>query len=107
MKFLLLISAILVNVVSYCILKSVSGKSFNMVWLGKFSLGIILAGVTTFLFTLALKGLGLTVAYSVFCGGSIALIMVASLLLFQESIIWTNYFGVVVIIIGIVMVTIK
>ena len=107
MKFILLISAVVINVISYCILKSASGKPFNIVWLGQFSLGIILAGVTTFLFTIALKELGLTVAYSIFAGGSIALIMIASLLLFKEDINWTNFIGVGVIILGIVLVTFK
>jgi multidrug transporter EmrE-like cation transporter len=105
MKYLLLLTAIIVNVVSYIILKSISGRPHNFEWLIQFLAGLALAGCTTFLFTLALKDFNLSQAYPIFCGGSIALIFIVSYFLFREKTSILQGIGIITIIAGVYMVT--
>ncbi len=105
MKYLYLFLAVGFNAAAYMIFKSISTKQNGILWFGLFSIGLILGAINVFLFTKALKHLSLAIAYPIFSGASIALITLASYLIFGERISLTNIFGAGVIIVGIFFIT--
>jgi multidrug transporter EmrE-like cation transporter len=105
MKYIYLFLAVGFNTVAYIIFKSIAGKQYDAGWFTFFAAGLIFGAVNVFLFTKALQGLTLAVAYPVFSGASITLIMLSSYFFFGERISVTNILGACVIIGGIFLVT--
>ncbi|HWK07470.1 MAG TPA: SMR family transporter [Puia sp.] len=105
MKWIFLTSSILLNVLSYLVLKSIADRPYNPGWLARFAGGLALAGCTTFLFTRSLKDFSLALAYPVFCGASIGLILVASHFIFKDKLNLVNGAGILVILAGIFLVS--
>ncbi len=105
MKYTFLSLAILFNITAYIIFKSISGKQNNLLWYIIFCSGLIIAGINTFFFTKSLKDLNLGIAYPIFSGISIALIIFVSVFVFNEKMNLINIFGALIIIIGIVLLT--
>ncbi|TDX01468.1 DMT family transporter [Dinghuibacter silviterrae] len=107
MGYVLLAISTIINCLSYLVLKAVSGKSYSFQWVLQFTGGLILAGITTFLFTRSLKELKLSVAYPIFCGVSIILVLLTSWMAFHEKISLLNFMGAIVIIAGVYMVSVR
>jgi multidrug transporter EmrE-like cation transporter len=105
MKYAYLFLSIAFNVVSYIVYKSIANKEISMIWCVVFTVGLILGGINILFFTKALKNINLSIAYPVFSGTSIFLMMVLSHFIFGEKISATNVVGAVVIIAGIVLVS--
>jgi multidrug transporter EmrE-like cation transporter len=105
MKYAYLFLSIAFNVVSYIVYKSISNKETNMMWFIVFTIGLILGGINILFFTKALKNINLSIAYPVFSGTSIFLMVALSHFVFGERISATNVVGAVVIIAGIALVS--
>jgi len=105
MKYAYLFLSIAFNVVSYIVYKSISNKETNMMWFIVFTIGLILGGINILFFTKALKNINLSIAYPVFSGTSIFLMVTLSHFVFGERISATNVVGAVVIIAGIALVS--
>lgn len=101
MRYSLLALAVAFNVVSYVIFKLTSQRAHGLVWLGLFACGLALGAVNVFLFTTALRELRLAIAYPVFSGASIALIVLASVWLFGERMTALNLAGAAMVVLGI------
>jgi small multidrug resistance pump len=105
MKYLLLIFAVLFNVSAYIIFKTISGKPNNFQWFLIFSVGLLLGAINTFLFTKSLKEINLGLAYPIFSAASITLIIGVSIFIFNEKFNLINFFGALLIILGIILLT--
>lgn len=105
MKYILLFFAVLFNVSAYVIFKTISGKPNNFQWFVIFSIGLLMGAINTFLFTKSLKEINLGIAYPIFSAASISLIIVVSVFLFNEKFNLVNFFGALLIILGIVLLT--
>ena len=105
MKYILLFFAVLFNVSAYVIFKTISGKPNNFQWFVIFSIGLLMGAVNTFLFTKSLKEINLGIAYPIFSAASISLIIVVSVFLFNEKFNLVNFFGALLIMLGIVLLT--
>ena len=105
MKWVFLILSILLNVLSYLVLKSIADRPYSPRWLAQFAGGLALAGCTTFLFTRSLKDFSLALAYPVFCGASIGLILAFSHFLYKDKLSLINGGGILLILAGIFLVS--
>jgi len=105
MKYFLLVLAVLFNVGAYMIFKCISGKQNNFQWYALFSLGLILGAINTYLFTKSLKEINLGVAYPIFSASSVTLIILVSVLIFNEKINFINIAGAFLALVGIGMLT--
>ncbi len=103
MSYLYLSLSVLFNIVSYMLYKGISNKSQDFHWYLIFSLGLLLGIVNVFFFTKSLKNISLSIAYPIFSGACIMLIMFFSYLIFREKINTYNLVGAVVVIIGIAL----
>lgn len=101
MRYSLLALAVAFNVGSYVIFKSISAKSHDLAWAGLFACGLALGAVNVFLFTTALRELRLAIAYPVFAGASITLIVLVSAWLFNEKVTSLNLAGAALVVLGI------
>ena len=105
MKYVYLFLSIAFNVWSYVLYKSISNKEGNVLWFVIFTLGLILGGINILFFTKALKDIDLSIAYPVFSGTSIFLMVILSHFIFGERISVVNMAGAVVIIAGIALIS--
>jgi Membrane transporters of cations and cationic drugs len=105
MKYLYLALAVGFNVSAYILLKRISGRGHDVVWGSLFGIGLALGAVNVYFFTRALAELQLAVAYPAFAGAGIALVVLASALLFQERISAGQGLGAAVVVLGIVLLT--
>jgi multidrug transporter EmrE-like cation transporter len=105
MKYVYLFLSIAFNVGSYILYKSISNKEVNILWYAIFALGLILGGINILFFTKALKNINLSIAYPVFSGISIFLMVTLSHFIFSERISAVNMAGAVVIIVGIALIS--
>jgi small multidrug resistance pump len=105
MNYALLAAAVVLNVAAYAIFRSIADRSHDGVWLLLFSSGLLLGAANLFCFTAALKQMRLAIAYPVFSGATIALMVVTSALAFGERITYTMITGCAVVIMGIVLLT--
>ena len=72
-----------------------------------FWLGLVLYGATFLLYAAALARLPLNVAHPVLTSGAIATVALASLLLFKEQFYWTTVAGIVLVVAGVILVTVR
>jgi multidrug transporter EmrE-like cation transporter len=93
------------NVASYLVYKSISDKEHDLSWSVLFLAGLLLGAINIFLFTKALKQINLAVAYPIFSGACIALIMILSSFIFREKITVYNIIGAAIVVIGIAFLT--
>jgi multidrug transporter EmrE-like cation transporter len=105
MRDVYLLLSIAFNVLSYIVYKSISNKESNILWFVIFTLGLILGGINILFFTKALKNINLSIAYPVFSGTSIFLMVILSHFIFGERISVVNMAGAGVIIAGIVLIS--
>jgi multidrug transporter EmrE-like cation transporter len=105
MQYVFLSSAVLLNVAAYAIFRAIAHRAHDSMWLFLFACGLALGGANLFCFTASLKHLSLAVAYPVFSGATIALMVASSALFFGERITYSVAGGCLVIVLGIVMLT--
>jgi multidrug transporter EmrE-like cation transporter len=105
MKYVYLFLSIAFNVLSYILYKSISNKEGNILWFSVFALGLIFGGINVLFFTRALKNINLSIAYPIFSGTSIFLMVMLSHFIFGERISSLNVIGAFVIIAGIALIS--
>jgi small multidrug resistance pump len=103
MNYLYLFLSVAFNVASYLVYKSIAHKQHDFSWSVIFIFGLILGAVNIYLFTKALKNINLSIAYPVFSGACIALMMILAHVIFGEKISGLNIVGAIVIFVGIVL----
>jgi len=99
----LLALAVAFNVGSYVIFKSISARPHGLAWAISFACGLALGAANVFLFTTALRDVKLAIAYPVFAGASITLIVLLSAWLFDEKVSSMNYAGAALVGLGIAL----
>jgi len=103
MKYLYLFLSVAFNIASYLLYKSIADKQKGILWSAIFTAGLILGVVNVYFFTKSLKDINLSIAYPVFSGACILLMIASSSLIFGEKLSVVNIAGAVVIIIGIAL----
>lgn len=103
MRFGYLGLAVAFNLAAYVVFKAISPRPHDALWTSLFALGLALGGVNTYFFNGALRELRLAVAYPVFAGSSITLVVVVSAVLFKEPLGVTDILGAAAIVLGIVL----
>ena len=101
MRYVLLALAVAFNVGSYVVFKLISAKPHDLAWASLFACGLALGAENVFLFTTALRELRLAIAYPMFAGASITLIVLASAWLFDEKVASLNLAGAALVVLGI------
>jgi multidrug transporter EmrE-like cation transporter len=103
MKYIYLNLSIALNVASYLVYKSISNIQQSAAWFLIFTMGLLLGGLNVFFFTKALKYIRLNIAYPIFSGACIFIIVIFSYVLFGEKISTINMIGAVLVTAGIVL----
>ncbi|MCB2146519.1 MAG: EamA family transporter [Deltaproteobacteria bacterium] len=103
MKYIYLFLSVAFNVVSYLLYKSIANKPGGPLWIAIFAAGLILGGINVLFFTKALKDIPLSIAYPVFSGACIFLMVLLSNALFGERISGIHMVGAAVIVVGIAL----
>jgi multidrug transporter EmrE-like cation transporter len=80
-------------------------KSVVMNW--PFWLGLALYGVAFMLYAAALARLPLNVAHPVLTSGTVAVVALCSLLIFREPFHWTTITGIVLVVAGVALITVR
>jgi multidrug transporter EmrE-like cation transporter len=102
--YLQLGSAVLFNVASYLVYKSIA-DAVPRIWWPIFAIGMMFGAANTFLFARSIKAIPLSVAYPVFTGASFVFITLAAALAFHERLLPVHLLGVGLVMLGIVLVT--
>jgi multidrug transporter EmrE-like cation transporter len=105
MKYAFLLLSIAFNAVQFVIYKSISHKEVDILWYATFALGLMFGAINVVFFTKALKGINLNIAYPVFSGISIFLMITLSHFIFAEKISVLNVIGAFVIVAGVSLIT--
>ena len=103
MKYIYLFLSVAFNVASYLLYKSIAHKETSILWVTLFGLGLILGVINVLLFTKSLREITLSVAYPVFSGACIFLMVILSHIIFGERISPVNMAGALVIVLGIAL----
>jgi len=103
MKYFYLFLSVAFNVVSYLLYKSISNKQSDFLWFMVFVSGLIIGGINVLFFTKALKDIQLSIAYPVFSGACIFLMILSSNVIFGERISFINMIGGIVVVAGIAL----
>mgnify|MGYP003946516843 CR=1 FL=1 len=72
-----------------------------------FWLGLFLYGAAFLLYAASLSRLPLNVAHPILTAGAIATVAVFSALLFHETFYWTTILGIVLVIVGVALITVR
>lgn len=72
-----------------------------------FWLGLGLYGVAFLLYAAALARLPLNVAHPVLTSGAVAAVALCSLLIFRESFHWTTIAGILLVVVGVALITVR
>ena len=105
MPYALLATAVVLNVAAYAIFRTIAHRPHDAAWALYFGFGLALGAANLFCFTGALKHLSLAVAYPVFSGATIALMVVTAALFFGERLSATVVAGCAVVVFGIWLLT--
>lgn len=117
MKWLILILGIVANTSASVLVKLAmspprkfpslddSLRTIIMNW--PFWLGLSLYGLAFLLYAAALARLPLNIAHPILTSGAIASVALCSLLIFREAFYWTTILGIVLIIIGVVLISLR
>ena len=97
-------SAVVFNVASYLVYRSVA-DAVPRLWWPVFAIGLMLGAANTFLFARSIKAIPLSVAFPVFTGTSFAVITLAAAFAFHERLVPTHLLGIGLVVTGIVLVT--
>jgi multidrug transporter EmrE-like cation transporter len=96
--------AVLFNVASYLVYKSIA-DAVPRIWWPMFAVGLMLGAANTFLFARSIKAIPLSTAYPVFTGVSFAFITLAAALAFHERLLPVHLLGIGLVVTGIVLAT--
>ena len=105
MSYALLGIAVLFNVAAYAVFKAISTREHTLLWAGLFSVGLLLGAVNTFSFAAALRHINLAIAYPIFAGTSIALVVAMSASGFGEHLSRVHLAGAAFVVVGIALLT--
>jgi multidrug transporter EmrE-like cation transporter len=105
MPYILLAAAVVFNVAAYGIFRTIAHRPHDAVWVLSFGAGLALGAANLFCFTGALKHFSLAVAYPVFSGATIGLMVLTAAWLFGERISPTVVAGCLLVIAGIGLLT--
>jgi multidrug transporter EmrE-like cation transporter len=72
-----------------------------------FWLGLVLYGLAFLLYAASLARLPLNVAHPVLTAGTVATVALCSYMIFRESFDWTNIVGILLVIAGVVLITVR
>lgn len=72
-----------------------------------FWLGLTLYGAAFLLYMLALSKFPLNVAHPILTTGAVAMVALLSVIIFKEPMPWTTMFGLVFVIVGVILITIR
>ena len=100
--YFFLCGAVLFNVGSYVIYRSIAGLAARY-WWPLFATGLALGAVNALLFVRAITVVPLSVAYPAFSAASFALIAVIAAAAFGEKLLPLNIVGLVVVMVGIAL----
>src|SRR5262245_37717028 len=100
--YLQLGGAVLFNIASYLIYKSIADAALH-VWWPKFAIGLMFGAANTFLFARSIKAIPLSVAYPVFTGASFAFITLAAAAAFHERILPIHLLRIGLVLTGIIL----
>ncbi|TXH99386.1 MAG: multidrug efflux SMR transporter [Rhizobium sp.] len=103
MNYLLLSIAIVCEVIATNLLKASDGLSQ---WLYG-GASIALYAVAGYLLSIVLKQMNVGIAYAIWAGAGIALISLASLVIWKQSMDWAAIAGIVLIVAGVALITLK
>ncbi|HUP07140.1 MAG TPA: SMR family transporter [Caldimonas sp.] len=104
-RYLQLGLAVAFNVGAYAVFKSIAARQHDALWFSLFAAGLALGAVNTFFFTDAMKEIPLSVAYPLFSGASVALVVLLSAVAFAEKVTAANLAGSAAVVLGIVLLT--
>jgi multidrug transporter EmrE-like cation transporter len=102
--YLQLGSAVVFNVASYLVYRSIA-DAVPRIWWPVFAVGLTLGAANTFLFARSIKAIPLSIAYPVFTGASFAVITLAAAFAFHERLLPAHLLGIGLVVAGIVLVT--
>ncbi len=105
MPYVYLGAAVLLNVGAYAIFRAIAHSPHDAVWALRFSVGLALGAANLFFFTTALKHLSLSVAYPVFSGATISLMVITAALFFGERVTASVILGCAFIVLGAALLT--
>ena len=100
--YLLLLGAVLFNVGSYVVYRSIDGLAARY-WWPLFGAGLALGAVNAMLFVRALVAIPLSVAYPAFSAASFVFIAVIAAAMFGEKLQTINIVGLGVVVVGIAL----
>ena len=103
MRYVYLFFSVAFNVASYLLYKSISNRQNSIFWFVIFATGLVLGGINVLFFTKALKDIQLSIAYPVFSGACIFLMILSSNVIFGERISFINMIGGIVVVAGIAL----
>lgn len=106
MNYVYLFLSVAFNVASYLVYKSIAHKQNDFIWFVIFAFGLILGAINIYLFTKSLKSISLSIAYPIFSGACIALMMILAHVIFGEKLSGLNIAGAIVIFAGIVLMSV-
>jgi len=72
-----------------------------------FWLGLALYGVAFMLYAAALARLPLNVAHPVLTAGAVAAVAICSYVIFKEPFYWSTFIGILLVIVGVVLITVR
>jgi multidrug transporter EmrE-like cation transporter len=72
-----------------------------------FCLGLLLYGIAFMLYAAVLKHLPLNIAHPVLTSGAVATVALCSLVIFHEPFYWTTILGILMVIAGVALITIR
>lgn len=101
MSYVLLSAAVLLNVAAYAIFRVIALRPHDLLWTLHFGFGLALGAANVFCFTAALKQLNLSVAYPIFSGATIGLIVLIATLFFGERLTASAGAGGALVVVGI------
>jgi multidrug transporter EmrE-like cation transporter len=104
MNYLFLVAAVVLNVAAYAMFRAIANRPHDPTWMLLFAIGLGLGAANLFFFTSALRQMTLAIAYPLFSGATIALMVLAGALFFGERISATMIVGCGVIVLGIALV---
>jgi len=103
LSYLFLCLAVAFNVGAYAVFKTIAAREHDVLWISLFAAGLALGGINTLFFTFAMRRIPLSVAYPMFSGASIALVVLLSAMAFGEKLSAVNLAGAATVALGIVL----
>lgn len=101
MAVLCLVIAVLFNVGAYAAFRSIAHRPHDAVWAAVFASGLLLGAANVGFFTVSLRDLKLGIAYPLFAGASIALVVALSAAVYAEPLKPIHLIGALLIVAGI------